>query len=278
MKSLSELRLGSDWSSFSKFRRKSISGILTRLPQLDKKLGGIKGLVVIQGEPGACKSTFCLQISLEALREGHPVFMLDCENGANRLRMRLVSQINRIAQHQVMSGSEEEEENWRAQIETLPLYVENSLKVSDSDEAKQVIVGYLKELYQQYQKPVLLVADSLQALPKLQEDPRLNIEEWIKFFDSIKVAADGIVYIIATSEKRRGTYNEAFKDGGKGSGTIEYKAESVLDLRKDGETNGVILQCTKNRDGDDNWMLKLDKAESAKGGFCFLLEERESFE
>lgn len=278
MKALSDLRLGSDWKSFSKFRKKRVSGLITNLSQLDKKLGGIKGLVVIQGEPGACKSTLCLQIALEALRAHHPVFMLDCENGANRLRMRFISQMNRIAQHEVFSGSDEQEDNWRAQIDSLPLYVENSLKVNNPEEAKATIVGYLKELYEEYQKPVLLVADSLQALPKLLDDPRLNIEEWIKFFDGVKVQADGIVYIIATSEKRRGTYNEAFKDGGKGSGTIEYKAEAVLDLRKNDRNGGVIMQCTKNRDGEDSWIINLAKVESASGGFCFLLEESESFE
>lgn len=277
MKALKELALAQDWQSFSKFRKKTTGGLRTTIPGLDNLLGGLPGLTIIQGEPAACKSTLCLQIASGLARQNYPVLMIDCENGKNRLRMRLICQINSLGQAEVLGGTEEEEQNWQAQLTTLPMFVENQLPISDVEQTKQGLIAYLRELHAIYRKPVLFVADSLQALPKFHDDPRLNIEEWLKFFDSVKVAADGIVHVLITSEKRRGTYNDAFKDGGKGSGTIEYKAECVLDLRKDPETQSIIVTCTKNRDGSEFWDLRLFKKKSALGGFCFVLEEQETF-
>jgi predicted ATP-dependent serine protease len=278
MRTLEELAIASDWSSFSKARkRKNNIGISTSIPGLDRYLGGLPGLTVIQGEPGSNKSTLCLQIASSLARKGHPVFMIDCENGKNRLRFRLISQLNQLGQPEVFGGTDEEEQQWEAQLNVLPMFVENQLEMTDSEQTKSGIIDILRQLHGKYKKPVLFIADSLQALPPFNDDARLNIEAWIKFMDSIKVIADGIVHVIVTSEKRRGTYDAAFKDGGKGSGTIEYKAETVLDLRKDPEKNCIILACTKNRDGEENFILELHKKKSEMGNFCFLLEEQETF-
>lgn len=277
MKALEELSISSDWESFKKFRRKKTGGISTSLAGLDRTLGGLPGLTIIQGEPASCKSTLCLQIAGSLAHKGHPVLMIDGENGRNRLRFRLICQLNSLGQPEVMGGSEESEQQWIAQLNQLPIFVENQLPLSNIEETKKGLINYLRELHDKYQKPVLFVADSLQSLPKFHDDPRLNIEEWLKFFDGIKVAADGIVHVLITSEKRRGTYNEPHKDGGKGSGAIEYKAEAVLDLRKNVEKNCITLFCTKNRDGEENFSIDLFKKKSALGNFCFTLEEQEVF-
>lgn len=278
MKTLKELAIGSDWKSFSKARkRKSKVGVTTSLTGLDRYLGGLPGLTVIQGEPGSNKSTLCLQIASNLAKQGHPVYMIDCENGKNRLRFRLISQLNNLGQPEVFGGTDEEESQWEAQLNALPMYVENHLSMEDPEKTKRDIVDLLKELHNKYQKSVIFIADSLQALPPFHDDPRLNIEAWIKFMDSVKVIADGMVHIIVTSEKRRGTYDGPYKDGGKGSGTIEYKAEAVLDLRKNAEKNCIILACTKNRDGEENFNIELFKKKSELGNFCFVLEEQETF-
>lgn len=245
----------------------------TGISGIDKRLGGLQGITVLQGEPAACKSTLCLQIANNVATQGHPVFIIDCENGLQRLRIRTICQLNKVTQPEVLACSEEQDSLWGRQLSNLPIF---SMTHVPKEGAHEIVVNYIKELYSQYQKPVLLVADSLQSLPKLSEDPRINIDEWLKFFDSVKLMAEGLVYILITSEKKRGTYNDAFKDGAKGSGTIEYKAEIVLDLRRNESARTIVLACTKNRDGLDNFQVDFEKVltnPDDEASFCFLLEE-----
>ena len=61
------------------------------------------------------------------------------------------------------------------------------------------------------------------ALPRFGAEERTALEKWLCELDQIKLDFGNDVVIIVTSEKRRGSYNEATKEGGKGTGTIEFK-------------------------------------------------------
>lgn len=153
----------------------------------------------------------------------------------------------------------------------MPIYV-----LTEPPTEPQALLGYLRALYKQYKKPVLLVVDSLQAMPKIKDDERLNIQFWMEFLDQVKLSAEGKVYILMTSEKRRGAYDEASMDGGKGSNAIEYKSEILLDLRKDIRTGHILLKCKKFRDGLADFQIEFKKKladESDDQSFCFKLEE-----
>lgn len=269
-------KLGTNWQSFYNFLSKKLQGLQTGVDALDRSLLGLQGITVIQGEPAACKSTLALQIAHQAAKNGHPVLMLDMENGLQRLRMRLTCQSAGISQADLMCASKDDVTRYTAPVQALPLYV---LTTPPKEPAH--ILEVIKALYKAHKKPVLLLADSLQSLPKLVNDERLSIQLWMEFLDWLKIKAEGKLYILLTSEKKRGAYGEASKDAGKGSGSIEYKAEIVLDLRVDNMTGNIILECKKFRDGLANFRIEFKKRlanNSNPRSFTFILDEVDSIE
>jgi KaiC/GvpD/RAD55 family RecA-like ATPase len=274
--SLESLSIGANWASFHSFRKQKLSGMETGIDGLDRSLLGLHGITTLQGEPAACKSSLCLQIAGNVARKGHPVLMVDRENGLQRLRLRLTCQVNEVSQVDVLTGEDRVVEGWAGKIRQLPIYV-----LTEPPREAEQLLPYLRALYKQYKKPVLLVVDSLQALPKIKDDERLNIQYWMEFLDQVKLSAEGKVYILMTSEKRRGAYDEASMDGGKGSNAIEYKSEVLLDLRKDMKSGRIILQCKKFRDGLADFRIEFRKKladPSEDQSFCFKLEECEGEE
>lgn len=270
---LPSLKIDFKWESFHAFRKRKLSGMETGIDSLDKSLLGLHGITTIQGEPAACKSSLCLQIAGNVAANGHPVLMIDRENGLQRLRLRLTCQVNGISQVDVLTGPDESVDGWTSKVRELPIYV-----LTEPPHDPQALIGYARQLYKEYRKPVLLVVDSLQAMPKIKDDERLNIQFWMEFLDQVKLSAEGLVYILMTSEKRRGAYDDASMDGGKGSNAIEYKSEILLDLRRDLKAGTIILHCKKFRDGLADFRVDFRKEyadPSNPQSFTFRLIEAE---
>lgn len=229
-------------------------------------------MTTIQGPPKSNKSTLCLQIAHNVAKQGHPVLIFDCENGRERLRARLMCQANRADWVHVITANPIEEEKLWKPIEDLPIYsIVDNFRPED-------IVEYSKEAAKLHKKPVLVVGDSIQAFPAIypSQDQRVNLEEWMKFFDRCKLLYEGKISFLLTSEKRRGSYDDASIDGGKGSNAIEYKSECLLDLRRDIKTDTLILQSKAFRDGLSDFRIRFRKVlqdPANDQSFTFLLEE-----
>lgn len=271
-KSLKNLRLVQDetWSNFLSFREKRMQGARTGIDILDNYLLGLSGIVGIQGEPGSCKSTLALQIASHNAQKGTPVVIIDRENGENRFRQRLMSQLNKVSGHEIMTCSENTLKKYYNSMKSLPIFVDSSYQMS-----LELIHDYADEALQEFQKPILLVVDSLQALPKSKEDERMALQHWMEGLDQIKLDFKGNVTILMTSEKSRGKYEVATKEGGKGTGSIEFKCEQLLDLREIKGSSLIAASVVKNRDGTCSQDILLSKnlqTQDARS-FTFLLNQ-----
>ena len=134
---------------------------------------------------------------------------------------------------------------------------------------------------------VMLVVDSLQAMPTLNDNKRYSIDQWLNGLDRIKLNHEQNLVILTPVEKRKGAYDSMGLDGGKESGSIEYKSEMVFNLSKPkdmetGRPTGFInLTCLKDRDGPSNYIVTLKPTlviPHDKGSFCYRLEEVEEME
>lgn len=271
MKTLQALRLLDleKWENFLTFRERRLNGFKTGIDRLDKELLGLSGIVGIQGSPGSCKSTLALQIASNLAKEGTPVLIIDRENGLNRFKVRLACQLNQVDQYSVLKCNLETLKKYFAPLKNLPIFVDTSADIS----AEQ-IRSYLTQMWDVYKRPMLLVVDSLQALPRFGVEERLALETWLGVFDQLKLDFDGRLVTIMTSEKRRGTYGEAGKDGGKGTGSIEFKCEILIDVRVELDSPVIKAQIVKNRDGATTGDLLFQRrlATDHPNSFTFTLE------
>lgn len=275
MKSLKDLSLFSKdgWKSFLSFREKRLNGFAVGIGELDKLIGGLSGIVGIQGEPGSCKSTFALQIATYNARKGVPVLIIDRENGSNRFKQRILSQLNEITQKEIYSCNEEKLKRYYMALKNMPLYVETSYAISLTQ-----IKEYLSAIYDLHRRPMLMVVDSLQALPKSSDDERMALQAWIEGLDQLKLDFEGDLVILMTSEKSRGRYAIASKEAGKGTGSIEFKCEQLLDMRSFDGSNVIALRLVKNRDGvcSGDFYLSKQLATSDLNSFVFKLSPSSS--
>lgn len=271
---LKDLAISNDWRSFLEFRNRRLNGLQTGLLKLDKVLLGLSGITLIQGAPGSNKSTLALQIAAHNSATGTPVLIVDRENGLERFRMRLLCQTNRVSSVDVLTAGEEQLGAWVSTVYDFPLFV--STDAPSIDEIEQL----LQQLWEQFQRPMLLVIDSLQALPMVEENERLSIQTWLNHLDQLKLDWEGKLTMLVTSEKSRGNqgdnYLNASLSSAKGAGAIEYKAEIVLDLRRVKDSNDLVCEIVKSRDGLANLAVDLRPVladQRNPQSFCFKLEE-----
>ncbi len=263
------LSLPEDWRAFNEHRKKKHKGFGTGLESVDSEVRGLTGIVGIQGAPGSCKSTLALQIASYNAAAGNPVLIVDRENGKHRFRSRLLAQVCKVSQEQIEKATDEQMRSWYQEVSKLELYVETEPVFADT------VRQYLSELWDRYHRPILLVVDSLQALPRMPGlDERLGLQKWLEELDQLKLDFEGRLVVIMTSEKRRGSYAEASNDAGKGTGSIEFKCELLFDMRKGDAPGHFLLALVKNRDGAcfEGVGLKQVFASKDASAFLYLLE------
>lgn len=273
MRSLKDLHIkqDADWKAYNDYRKKTLKGFQTGITELDSNVLGLTGIVGIQGSPGSCKSTLAMQIASYNASRGTPVLFIDRENGKHRFKDRLISQLFSIPPKAVKDASDDNARRFYDKLTALDLYVDTEPCSSDA------IRQYLAEMYELYNKPILLVVDSLQSLPKTEQDERMSLQKWLEDLDQLKLDYVDKLTILMTSEKSRGKYKEGTNDGGKGTGSIEYKCELLFDVRFDEGSGLLFLDLVKNRDGAtfQNHALRKVMASSDPNSFTFRLEDAE---
>lgn len=263
---LHEYYIGYNWETFTEFLKKRRTGIDTGIPALDKGLLGLRGIVGILGSPGTCKSTLALQIAANHADRYGPVIYYDRENGKERLRSRLACNIGNQfeAKLQATQGGEKETQEAVRKLPILVFYQQSQEEVEEA----------IKTLLQE-NKNVMLVVDSLQAMPMIAEDKRYSIDAWLQYLDTLKLKYEGKLTTVVTSEKNRGFYKDSDLGGGKESGSIEYKCEIQLDLvERDDE---IQLTINKNRDGPKGGVVRLERClANPNDPFSFSFKLKES--
>lgn len=277
MKDLKDVKITKNWNSFVKYKNRKIRGILSGIPVIDKYILGLTGLVCIQGSTKSNKSTLALQICHTNLRIGNPVLILDAENGEGRLRSRLLCQANNVTEVDLMAADKDTLLRYREPLMDYPLYIYTE-PIMD----QEVLAGRIQEAMDLHpDKPLIMLIDSIQAMYPLGEDQRVSLEKWVYFFDRLKVQYDGRLTIIVVSELNRSSYETAKVGGAKGSNSIEYKAECLLDCRADRDSSDIWVEVLANRDGEKGARFRLEKVmkdPKNNRSFTFMLKSATDIE
>lgn len=259
MRSLEDSLLRKNWRQYLAYRERKIIGVQSGIPALDNYLLGLGGLVLIQGGTGSCKSSLSLQILHHNLRLGYPSIVIDRENGAGRMWDRLLCQANGVSSTDLAVAFAEDKEKlktWMRKIVDLPLHL-----YTEPVRTQEVVRERVEELLaKDTTKPALLLVDSLQAMDSVDSDQRINLEKWLVFLDQLKLQGDGRLTIIVTSEINRASYNDSVGVGsGKGTNGIDFKSETLLDMRENVESGLIQLTVGKHRDGLKGARFNLEK-------------------
>lgn len=257
-----------------KYARQVSFGVRTGLQKFDKTFS-LEGFVGILGEPEACKSVLALQIAIHNAAKGNLVYFVDKELGEDLFLQRFLCCSGARCWDTIKALSDERfVKSFHIAVKQVPMY----LNCYDTDfETVRDEVTWLCEVARPGQK-VLLILDSLQAVCGTSDTMRTGIDLWLEGLDRLKMQWRDTLTIITTVEKRRGTYGEATKDAGKESGRIEYKLEQQFDLRATTDNQAIIMQCTKNRHGPKDGVLRFRKLfeSSSPTSFIFKLGEESS--
>lgn len=96
--------------------RKRLGLALTTLSTIDKRLSGIRGFMLLAGEPGAGKTSLAQQVGLEVLEseenEDVATIIVSAEMDQETLDHRLLSQVSRVPYTNLRRGSAAPEGNW----------------------------------------------------------------------------------------------------------------------------------------------------------------------
>jgi len=273
-KPLLEKRLGNNPAAFISYLKSEVVGIGTGLERFDACTRGLRGLVFFVGEPKSHKSTLVMQIAVHNAVQGNPVYVLDRELGLSIFQERVLCH---LTERPLSAIKELSPEKLGAMLdhmrENYPFHFDSAIPSFES------LAEDIDKLMQAYPgKPVTLVVDSLQALPRVKGDVRASVDDWLLKLDQLKLTYDNRLAILLTSEKGRAHYGQAVKGGAKESGKIEYAGSYVFDMRLNDDTESIIITCLYNRHGPSNFKVELDRIYKQAGdpwSFIFKLKERE---
>jgi len=146
--SITEEQLGEqDWydsmdiaSSFGdelekRAEQEGTTGVPTGFYELDRMTAGFQDshLIYIGGRPGMGKTSFALQLALNASSEGYKTLIFSLEMVKEELAQRLVSNLGNIAQVTLRAGIPKEEEKlWQKATQTLSQLGKHNILVDDT--------------------------------------------------------------------------------------------------------------------------------------------------
>lgn len=245
-------------------------GLETGLPDFDRQLRGLQGLVCVMGEPKVNKSTVVMQWALHHAATVGPAYYLDCENGLPLLTKRVLCNQHGMSEEALRQlGGPKVESLLGEFVRDIPFYACDEPLDTTSFELE------ITELMQAG-KPAMVIIDSIQWLSSKATEKRFKIEEWVARLDVLKLKYRPNLTIVCISEKNRPSYKMATMSGAKESGSIEYKAEQLFDMQLDEDSGNVILQCVANRHGPRGARVMLEKVlqdPTNRHSFTFTMRE-----
>jgi replicative DNA helicase len=254
-------------------------GPLTGLKQLDQALGGFlaDGVHVLQSSPGGGKSALALQMAANC---GFPSLYVSAEMPILELFRRLIARETKTFLGRLKSG-----ELSNSEITNL----------AKSAVEKTPYLAFL-DAASGYVKPETLVEKTEILLSKTKTNKALvvldSLQYWAKSLDSgseyeqislgiralSMVSASLSLPIIAISHRSRVGNKEGGLHASKGSGDVEYLAESVIELTRDKDSKvdasgkvTVTISIHKNRHGEVGRIIPLEFS-----GRLQLFTEKES--
>lgn len=237
-----------------RWERKS-DGIEIGFPDLDAKLGGLKGgsLVIIAGRPAMGKTAFALNI---AAHVGSALF-LSQEMSEGELMDRLIAAEGRLSMERVIHGGMCDEDHDKmgvavGRLDTMPLLIDDSPALTVADVRAKARAAKRKHGIE------LLVIDYLQLMSGMGDNRNSVIEEISRGLKGL--AKELNIPVIALSQLSRKceerTNRRPMLSDLRDSGAIEQDADIVLFVYRDeiynpdSEAKGTAeILIAKNRQG-----------------------------
>ena len=240
-------------------------GPVTGLSKLDETIGGFfaNGLHIIQAAPGAGKSAFSLQTAANCQ---FPALYVTAEMSVLELFRRLISRETETYLGRLKTGELGGKEAMRLALETVKKLPDFAILDGTNGYASpQQILDVAESLKERVgTTQVLVVIDSIQVWAKTVRGVDTDFAAASEYellnagLGSLSSLASVLKSpVLAVSHRNRvgNRSNDASLHSAKGSGEVEYLAESVIDLtRKDEQpdSNGEVeisLKVLKNRHG-----------------------------
>jgi replicative DNA helicase len=238
-------------------------GPVTRLTKVDEAIGGYlaPGIHVIQAAPGAGKSAWCLQVAATC---GFPALYVTAEMPPIELFRRLIARETSTFLGRLKSGEIDPQEAIRLAEETAKKVPHLAFIDGTKGYASpEVILGAAEALREKAGlEHILVVIDSLHIWARSARGGNSEISSASEYdlinasLDAAsRMAADLACPILAVSHRNRAGQKDGGLHAGKGTGDIEYVAETVIELTPKNEQPdatgnvGVSLAIRKNRHG-----------------------------
>ena len=215
---------------------RSLLGLETGFTKLDHHLEGLRGINILGGRPKVGKSCFFMQISTEVARSEIPVIYYDFENGRQKIYLRTLVRLSRIAEKKIRSGelSTVETEKLQKSFAELTTMLRYFKVVTDRQLTPDTVRRHIDFVKHETRKDqILIVIDSLHKLPfQNLTERRSGIDAWLRWLEAIRDEERACFLVISElSRSKDGGYGEkpdlsAFKE----SGDIEYSADNALIL------------------------------------------------
>lgn len=241
-----------------------LRGPITGLAKLDEALGGYlaPGVHIVQAAPGAGKTALALQV---AARCGFPALFVSAEMGPLEVFRRLIARETGTFLGRLKSGELNPQEAQRLALATVSKLPHFALMDGVCGYAAP---EYMRDAAEGLRRraeasQVLIVVDSLQVWARSARAMGAGLLQASEY-DLINAGLQAIAAlgtelgcpVWAVSHRNRvGNRSEGGLHAGKGSGDLEYVAETVLDLKREDTsarlTNDVLVSVTihKNRHG-----------------------------
>lgn len=245
-------------------------GLKTYFDEFDQKLEGLRGIVIVGGEPGSGKTALVLQIGFDTALDGRPVVIYSFEMPKAQLVTRLFQRAGRISFKKMQkrpdsllpddfdqfTKAKESISQAASRItirETKDFFVKNAGAVSAVFDFEEQIrqVDQLTELYG---KPPLVIIDSLHEIPV---DPKYGRELKQKIDHimlNLRNMCDqtGATFLVISHQSRSGQKEQGLTSF-LGSASIEYTVDMALTITIPTEENSLEsdreLSIAKNRYG-----------------------------
>jgi len=214
----------------------SYANLTSGFAHMDRALGGIHGINIMGGTPKAGKSAFFIQIASEMALRKVPVIYYDFENGRQKIYLRILSRLSRLAVDRIKDNTLPADERQRlAQAEqTLRTMLSWLRVVNDrklSPETMRRHIDFLRhETNTDY---TVVVIDSLHKLPfKDISQQRSGIDGWLRQLEAIRDELGAGFLVISELERGAdGQFDRQPQLGSfKGSGDIGYSADNAMVL------------------------------------------------
>lgn len=215
----------------------SYARLTSGFPRLDRALGGIHGINIMGGSPKAGKSAFFIQIASAMALRKIPVLYYDFENGRQKIYLRILCRLSRLAIDRIKGTDLAPDERQRLQQSQQTLHgLLTWLRVVNdrtlSPETMRRHIDFLRhETNSDY---TVVVIDSLHKLPfKDISQQRSGIDGWLRQLEAIRDEMAVSFLVISELERSPGGQFERQPHLGsfKGSGDIGYSADNAMVLR-----------------------------------------------